>query len=62
MTDVLVLDLVDKGLVTDQIELTIGYDTGNLTDTGRTTRYNGQIVTDFYGRPVPKPTHGSPQK
>jgi len=59
MTDVLVLDLVDKGLVTDQIELTIGYDTGNLTDTGRTTRYNGQIVTDFYGRPVPKPAHGT---
>ena len=26
MTDLMVLDLVDKGLVTDQIVLTIGYD------------------------------------
>ena len=30
MTDLMVLDLVDKGLVTDQIVLTIGYDIENL--------------------------------
>ena len=32
MTDLLVLDLVDKGLVTDQIVLTVGYDIENLTN------------------------------
>ena len=32
MTDMLVLDLVDKGLVTDQMVLTVGYDIENLTD------------------------------
>ena len=32
MVDLMVLDLVEKGLVTDQIVLTIGYDIENLTD------------------------------
>ena len=32
MTDLMSLDLVDKGLVTDQIVLTIGYDIDNHTD------------------------------
>ena len=32
MTDLMVLDLVDKRLVTDQIVLTVGYDIENLTD------------------------------
>ena len=32
MTDLMVLDLVDKGLVTNQIVLTIGYDIENITD------------------------------
>lgn len=31
MTDLLVLDMVDKGLVTDQIVLTVGYDIENLS-------------------------------
>ena len=31
MTDLLVLNLVDKGLVTDQLVLTVGYDIENLT-------------------------------
>ena len=30
MADLLVLDLVDKRLVTDQIVLTVGYDIENL--------------------------------
>lgn len=56
MTDLLVLDLVDKGLVTDQIVLTIGYDIDNLKD-GRS--YDGPIVIDHYGRKKPKHAHGS---
>ena len=35
MTDLLVLDLVDKGLVTGQMVLTVGYDIENLTDPAR---------------------------
>ena len=38
MTDLMSLDLVDKGLVTDQIVLTIGYDIDNLTDPARKKR------------------------
>lgn len=59
MTDLLVLDLVEKKLVTDQIVLTINYDTENLTDPKRSQKYRGPIVSDYYGRPVPKPAHGS---
>ena len=59
MTDLLVLDLVDKGLVTDQMVLTVGYDVENLTDPARRARYRGRIETDPYGRQVPKQAHGS---
>ena len=59
MTDLLVLDLVEKGLVTDQIVLTVGYDIENLTDTGRRKAYTGPIASDWYGRKVPKQAHGS---
>lgn len=54
MTDLLVLDLVDKNLVTDQIVLTIGYDKQNLSHT-----YQGEISTDMYGRKIPKHGHGT---
>ena len=59
MTDILVLDLVDKGLVTNQIVLTIGYDIDNLTDPDKRAAYQGEITTDFYGRQVPKHAHGT---
>lgn len=59
MTDLLVLDLVDKGLVTDQMILTVGYDVENLTKTDRGRRYTGSVKTDHYGRKVPKPAHGT---
>jgi DNA polymerase V len=59
MTDLLVLDLVDKGLVTDQMVLTIGYDIENLTDPTRRKLYKGAITTDHYGRQIPKHAHGS---
>ena len=59
MTDLLVLDLVDKGLVTDQLVLTIGYDIENLTDPKRRQSYRGEITTDSYGRAIPKQAHGS---
>ena len=59
MTDLMVLDLVDKGLVTDQIVLTVGYDVENLTNAKRRNRYNGVVTTDRYGRKVPKHAHGT---
>ena len=59
MADALVLELVDKKLVTDQMVLTVGYDIENLTDPERKRKYRGPVTPDFYGRPVPKPAHGS---
>lgn len=59
MTDLLVLDLVDKGLVTDQMVLTVGYDIDNLADPERRKQYSGAVVTDRYGRKIPKHAHGT---
>ena len=57
MTDQIVLDLVEKKLVTDQMVLTIGYDICNLTNPE--ISYQGEITTDHYGRKVPKHAHGT---
>jgi DNA polymerase V len=59
MADLLVLKLVEKGLVTDQIVITIGYDIENLTDPVRRRQYKGPISMDAYGREVPGHSHGS---
>ena len=59
MTDLLVLDLVDKGLVTDQMVLTVGYDIDNLLDPERRKAYRGSVVTDHYGRKIPNHAHGT---
>ena len=59
MTDLLILELVEKGLVTDQMVVTVGYDVENLTDPEISRRYRGEVVTDHYGRKIPKHAHGS---
>lgn len=59
MTDLLVLNLVDKNLVTDQLVLTLGYDVENLLDPQRRKNYRGPITTDHYGRQIPKHAHGT---
>lgn len=59
MADQLALDLVDKGLVTKQLTLTIGYDRENLLDPERRKRYHGAITRDPYGREIPKHAHGT---
>lgn len=59
MADALSLDLVEKRLVTDQIVITVGYDIENLTDTERRKKYRGEVVTDRYGRQIPKHAHGT---
>ena len=59
MADLLVLDLVDKRLVTDQLVLTVGYDIENLTNPNIKKSYQGVITTDRYGRSIPKSAHGT---
>lgn len=59
MTDMLSLDLVDKGQVTDQLILTIGYDIENLKDPNIRKDYHGAVTTDHYGRAIPKHATGT---
>ena len=59
MTELLVLDLVKKGLVTDQMTLTVGYDVESLTRPEIRKKYHGEITGDHYGRMVPKHAHGT---
>ena len=53
------LELVEKGLVTDQVVLTVGYDIENLTAPARRAAYSGPVEQDRYGRRVPKAAHGA---
>ena len=59
MTDLMVLDLVDKGLVTDQLVLTVGYDIDNLKGDKTGRHYDGEVKLDRYGRKIPKHAHGT---
>ena len=59
MLDLLVLDLVNKKLTTNQIVLTIGYDIENLTNPDIASKYKGEVTMDFYGRQAPKHAHGT---
>ena len=59
MVDSLALNLVDKGLVTDQLVLTIGYDIENLSDPNIRNQYQGEVTVDRYGRRIPKHAHGT---
>lgn len=59
MADALSLDLVEKGLKTSQVVLTVGYDVENLKNDHLRSLYNGAISCDSYGRPVPKHAHGT---
>ena len=58
MADLLSMDLVDKGFVTNQLVVTIGYDIENLTDPERRRKYRGEVVKDHYGRQIPTHAHG----
>jgi DNA polymerase V len=59
MTDLLIIDLVDKNLLTNQMVIHIGYDRENLLNPKISKDYNGDIKTDHYGRKVPKHAHGT---
>ena len=55
MTEGRILDLVRKGFVTDQLVLHLGYDIENVSGRG----FSGEIVTDRYGRKIPRHAHGT---
>lgn len=54
MTELLALDLTDKGVASDSWTLNIGYDASGVT-----SAYTGPVDTDRYGRSVPKGVHGT---
>ena len=56
MAEALSLELVDKGLVTEMLVLTIGYDRTSLK---QDRAYTGKIVHDSYGGAVPRHAHGT---
>ena len=57
MMDSLALDLCDKGYVTNQLVLTIGYDVNNIENND--SSYQGEISLDYLGRKIPKHAHGT---
>lgn len=59
MTDSLVLDLVNKRLVTNQIVLTVGYDIESLKNPAIRKSHRIEVTTDHYGRQIPKHAHGT---
>lgn len=59
MADMLSLDLAGRGLVTDQLTITIGYDTENLRRESILKSYEGKVTLDHYGRPIPVHSHGT---
>ncbi len=58
MTENAALELVNGRLVTSQVVLTINYDTASM-EGGRLNGYDGDIVLNYYGKPVPKHAHGT---
>ena len=59
MLDALVMDLLEKRLVTNQLVMTVGYDIESLTNPYIRAKYDGPITKDNYGRAVPKHAHGT---
>lgn len=59
MADMLSLELVEKGLVTNQIVMTVGYDIENISNPEIRKKYKGPVTTDMYGRKLPKHAHGT---
>jgi DNA polymerase V len=59
MTELLVMELVDKGLETDKLVLTVGYDRESLNAPAICGNYRGAVSLDHYGRLVPRHAHGT---
>lgn len=59
MADKLSLNLVERGICAQKIDIIVGYDVENLKNPAIASQYYGEVVFDFYGRAVPKGVHGS---
>lgn len=59
MADSVSYELIEKGLLTDQIVLTVDYDVESLTNKSVAAQYHGGIHIDRYGRKVPTHAHGT---
>ena len=55
VAEAVAMDLLEKGLVTDLLTLTVGYDIENVASGA----YRGEVTRDAYGRAVPKHAHGT---
>ena len=55
MTELLVLDMVRKKVLSDSFTLSIGYDRESVDN----DTYIGETVMDYYGRILPAPSHGT---
>ena len=55
MTERLVIDLLEKKLVASSFTLCVGFDILCLEN----KEFKGEVVTDFYGRQIPKGVHGT---
>ena len=54
MADAMALKLVSLRLVAHQVGIFVNYDAASL----KQGSYGGEMVSDYYGRPAPKPAHG----
>lgn len=59
MADSVALELVEEGLMTDQIVLSVGYDSENFNNPEIRQNYHGRVSLDHYGRTVPYHAHGT---
>ena len=59
MAEEMALSLLARGLTTDQVVLTVGYDAANLLERNDREVNLGEVTSDFYGRRVPKHAHGT---
>lgn len=59
MAEHLALDLVERGMVCNQIILTVGYDIANISDKKIANKFLGGIKKDRYGRNIPKSAQGT---
>ncbi len=57
MADAIALKLVSLRMVAHQVGIFVNYDTTSL----KQGTYGGEVVSDYYGRPAPKPAHGGTQ-
>ena len=57
MCDLLALDMVEKGISTNQLTLTVGYEAFDRNTSFES--YQGELTLDYYGRIVPKYAHGT---